>query len=62
MMPLHIVKMILFAAILSIDTLILIPFAFIFMFLSIFNHDYFWGKLWCGLIDWLDKNNSFPKY
>jgi len=59
---LSILKMIFITINYCIIGLVLFPFAIIFMFLSIFNHDYFWTKLWCGSIYWLDKNHAFPKY
>lgn len=43
-------------------SLILFPVAILFMLLSILNYEYFWDKLWCGLLDYLDGKNLFPKF
>lgn len=37
--------------------IILTPFAFIFVILSIFNKEYFWNYIWCNFIDKLEKYN-----
>jgi len=39
----------------AILAICLTPFACIFMFLSIFNYDFFWKKIWNGFIDKLEK-------
>ena len=40
---------------------IMFPFASIFLFLSFFNHKFFWDKIWLGIIcKFIEDNNLFP--
>lgn len=41
--------------------LILLPFAIIFMLLSIINYKFFWEKWWCKLIDFIFDNGLLPE-
>lgn len=62
LIPLTLVKLLSYSLVFILDALMLSPMAFIFIILIIFNKEYFWDKLWIGLIDWLEKYNAFPKY
>jgi hypothetical protein len=62
LIPLTLVKLLSYSLVFILDALMLSPMTFIFIILIIFNKEYFWDKLWIGLIDWLEKYNAFPKY
>jgi len=59
--PLFIIKSFMYIIwFLMIAFVLVIP-ALIFMFLSIFNSEYFWNKKWSGMIDSLEKYKLIPK-
>ena len=43
-------------------TLVLLPFALIHLFLSIFNYKYFWETKWVSFINYLDEHKLLPEF